>query len=285
MDDRNPFSGPLVEVDWLVRHHQEVVLADVRWSVADGPKRDEFEHDHIPGAIFVDLDRDLSDPPGDRGRHPLPPVPTFRQTLHRLGLAGRPVVCYDDASGAVAARLWWMLRTLDLPAAVLNGGVEAWPGPWESGPSRPPPAAEATPEADHGEDWPDHNVVTVDQVLSELQSGRILLDARSTDRFEGRPNPIDSPAGHIPGARSRPWTANIGDDGRLLSAVELRRQFGQHGVKDSSIWMASCGSGVTACHNLLAADVAGLPGGRLYDGSWSEWIRDPTRPVISEHSG
>jgi thiosulfate/3-mercaptopyruvate sulfurtransferase len=289
-DDISFFPAPIVSAEWLAEHRQEVAIADVRWSVATGPKFDDFESRRIADAVFVDLDVDLSDPSGDRGRHPLPTVASFRETLRRLELIDRPVVCYDDASGATAARLWWMLQALGLPAAVLDGGIDSWNGPWDRGPAAhntqpdsPAPDAEDEPTRNHpvgeSDPWPPDLVVPVDRVLPEIAAGTVAIDARSSERFAGEPNPLDQPAGHIPGGRNRPWTDNVGADGRLHPPDELKRQFAAHGLDDNTLWMASCGSGVTACHNLLAAAVAGLPPGRLYAGSWSEWIRDPARPI------
>ena len=285
MDHDSILPGPVVSGVWLRDHIDQVAVADVRWSVANGPNRDGFVSEHIPGAVFVDLDHDLSDRPGDRGRHPLPTAGAFEAVLNRLGIAGRPIVCYDDASGATAARMWWMLRAIGRPAAVLDGGIEAWPGTWESGPSKHHDTSLASDSGikanDLIDEWPASGLITADEVTDAINSGLVLLDARSRERFAGEPNPVDSPAGHIPGARSRPWTDNVGDDGRLLDADELRRQFDELGVDSATGWAASCGSGVTACHNLLAAAVAGLPTGRLYAGSWSEWSRDPERPVAT----
>ncbi len=285
MPIESPFSGPIVDAAWLVEHKDSVAVADVRWSIPDGPKYDDYLVQHIPGAVFVDLDVDLSDPPGSRGRHPLPPVSEFRTALSRLGLADQPVVCYDDRSGATAARMWWMLTALGLPAAVLDGGIDSWPGPWESGVAAKP---NASARSDHGTDgdleWPMEGHVFVNDVLSAVDQGLPLLDARSHERFLGTPNPIDPTPGHIPGASSRPWTDNVGPDGRLLPPDDLRASFAALGVDESTPWIASCGSGVTACHNILAATTAGLPRGILYSGSWSEWIQDPARPVATGDS-
>ena len=277
--ERDLLPGPLVSADWLLAHLGSVDIVDVRWSMADGPKRSDHETAHLPGAVFADLDADLSDPPGQRGRHPLPSPEAFAQARSRLGLTGRPVVAYDDQRGATAARLWWMLDAIGCPAAVLDGGVEAWPGPWESGPTPAPAMAEAVEVAPV--DWPDDRFIDAADVLAAIGAGAVLLDARASERFEGRPNPIDDPPGHIPGSRSRPWTDNVGDDGRLLPADRLRDELGGLGVSQGRELIASCGSGVTGCHDLLAARVAGFDGGRLYTGSWSEWSRGPDRPVAT----
>lgn len=277
------FGGPLVDGEWLLDHLADVDVADVRWSVLSGPGRNDYEAAHLPGAVFVDLDVDLSDPPGDRGRHPLPPVSAFVAALDRLGLGRRPVVCYDDSGGAIAARLWWMLSILGFEAAVLDGGIRHWDGPVGSGPASARPASghEAPLQPPSSSDnWPARSVVSVDQVLDRIAEGNVLLDARSAERFEGQPNPVDSRPGHVPGSLSRPWTANVGSDGLLLPPDQLRSQLADLGVNEQAAgWFASCGSGVTGCHNLLAAAVAGLPPGGLYVGSWSEWSLDPDRPI------
>ncbi len=273
--------GPLVDADWLADNLDAVELADVRWSIPTGPKVDDFGAGHLPGAVFIDLDSDLSDPPGNRGRHPLPPVERFRRLIGERGLGRRATVCYDDTSGATAARLWWMLDAIDHPVAVLDGGLAAWSGPIEPGDGAKPPPIDDPPVIGDPTivDWPVAKVVGVAEVLGRIAAGSPLLDARSAERFRGEPNPVDPVAGHVPGAGSRPWTDNIGPDGRFLPVEQLRAAFAALGLTVDGEWLASCGSGVTACHNLLAARIAGLAAGRLYAGSWSEWISEPTRPV------
>ncbi len=274
--------GPLVDANWLADHIDAVEIADVRWSIATGPKFDAFGEAHLPGAVFVDLDTDLSDPPGDRGRHPLPTVDRFRRNLGDLGLGRRPTICYDDSSGATASRMWWMLDAVGHPAAVLDVGLAAWTGPMERGTDTATdrPACDPTLIGDPTVvDWPLDRVVEVGEIVEGVEGGSTLLDARSADRFRGEPNAIDPVVGHIPGARSRPWTDNIEDSGAFRNPDILRRELTALGVERQPGWIASCGSGVTACHNLLAARIAGLRDGRLYAGSWSEWIGDPSRPV------
>ncbi|MDH3299640.1 MAG: sulfurtransferase [Acidimicrobiia bacterium] len=274
--------GPLVDADWLAANITSVEIADVRWSIPTGPKFDSFDEGHLPGAVFVDLDADLSDPPGPRGRHPLPPVDRFRRTISALGLGRRPTICYDDSSGATAARLWWMLDAIGHPVAVLDGGLATWTGPIEAGTGtffeRPTsdPATIGDPSVD---DWPRQRVIEVEEISEHVGGGSALLDARSAERFRGEPNPVDPVAGHIPGGRSRPWTDNIDEGGIFRTPDQLRRELTALGLDGRREWLASCGSGVTACHNLLAARIAGLGDGRLYAGSWSEWISDPSRPV------
>lgn len=274
--------GPLVDAAWLLANNDAVEIADVRWSIATGPKFEAFAEGHLPGAVFVDLDKDLSIPPGSQGRHPLPTVAQFRRSIGDLGLGRKPTVCYDDSSGATAARMWWMLDAIGHPAAVLDVGIAAWTGPIETGTrtmiGRPvlDPACIGDPAV---VEWPSARVVEAGEILKRIEDGATLLDARSAERFRGEPNPVDPVAGHIPGARSRPWTDNVDDSGAFRDPEGLRKEFVSLGAAGRPEWIASCGSGVTACHNLLAARIAGLSDGRLYAGSWSEWIGDPTRPV------
>ncbi len=264
--------GPLVTADWLQAHAGSVVLADVRWSIPTGPKRQDYEAGHIPGAVFVDLDADLSEEPGPRGRHPLPSPEDFATARARLGLV-EPVVAYDDTGGATASRLWWMLDSIGVPAAVLEGGTEAWSGEWESGIVHPTPAAVSTIP------WPDARYIDADALLGAIDAGAVALDARSAERFRGEENPIDARYGHVPGARSWPWETSLRADGTFLPAAVLRERFEAAGVQEPDDLVTSCGSGVTGCHVLLAARVAGIEGGRLYAGSWSEWGGDPNRPI------
>ncbi|MDH4280233.1 MAG: sulfurtransferase [Acidimicrobiia bacterium] len=274
--------GPLVDAEWLAGNVNAVDIADVRWSIPSGPKIEAFADGHLPESVFVDLDAVLSDPPGPRGRHPLPPLDVFRRNIADLGLGRRPVVCYDDTSGATAARMWWMLDAIGHPVAVLDGGIGAWTGPLERGdlahsePAVSDPTAIGDPTI---VDWPPGRMIEVGEVLARIRDGSVLLDARSAERFRGEPNPVDPVLGHIPGGRSRPWTDNISDDGVFRHADHLRRELTEFAVGDAGEWVASCGSGVTACHNLLAARIAGLGDGRLYAGSWSEWISNTSRPV------
>jgi thiosulfate/3-mercaptopyruvate sulfurtransferase len=240
-----------------------------------------YKQGHIPGARYADLNRDLSAPVNpSTGRHPLPDPATFAATLARLGVRnGVQVIAYDSAAGAFAARLWWMLRAWGHAAvAVLDGGYPAWTGaggptvageePAATGPVGPPPIAA----------WP---VVSTAEVAGLLRDPRrFLVDARAPERFSGSVEPIDPVAGHVPGAENHPFSMNLGSDGRFLPASDLRQRWESRlGGRDPQQLIAMCGSGVTACHNLLGLAVAGLPGAQLYAGSWSEWIRDPQRPV------
>jgi thiosulfate/3-mercaptopyruvate sulfurtransferase len=240
---------------------------------------------HVPDASFAHLDRDLSDPvTPSSGRHPLPRAERFAATLGRWGIdASVQVIAYDQGSGAIAARLWWLLRHHGhLRVAVLNGGFAAWQAaglPTTSEPGRP--------VARRFEGAPQREAVASAQEIvrglerGELERGDVLLvDARAADRFAGRNETLDPVAGHVPGARNHPFTRNLDADGRFLSAEELARRWHETlGGTSPARVVSMCGSGVTACHNLLALEIAGLTGARLYAGSWSEWIRDPARPV------
>ncbi|HYK24968.1 MAG TPA: sulfurtransferase [Steroidobacteraceae bacterium] len=235
---------------------------------------------HIPGASFAHLDRDLSEPVGPKtGRHPLPDPERLAQRLGRWGIdRSVQVVAYDQGSGAIAARLWWLLRFLGHErAAVLDGGFAAWQAA-----GLPVSSEEERPAVRHFEITPHPGLVaTADEVARGLERGEIVLvDARAADRFAGRNETLDPVAGHVPGARNHPFLRNLGVDGRFLPAQELGRLWREtlDGASPERV-IAMCGSGVTACHNLLAMERAGLSGARLYAGSWSEWCRDPTRPV------
>ena len=241
---------------------------------------------HIPGAVFASLDRDLAAPiTASTGRHPLPAPEVFAATLSAWGVGPTTqVVAYDADTGAYAARLWWMLRWVGHEqVAVLDGGYKAWiaaglPTSTEI-PHRTPTRFAA--RADHSK-WMDAAEVAAGVANDDWR----LLDARAPERFAGEVEPIDTAAGHVPGARNHPFATDLGSDGRFLPAPELRARLekSQDGVSDDHT-IVMCGSGVTACHLLLALEVAGKPGARLYAGSWSEWIRDAKRPVAKGKSG
>lgn len=279
---------PLIEPDALAGRLGEPgwVAVDCRFSLTDpdaGPAA--YAQAHITGARYADLDRDLSRRPAPHeGRHPLPDRAAFAARLGALGIGNdTAVVAYDEADGAIAARLHWLLRWVGHERAyVLNGGFAAWRAaglPVE--PGRPTFAAAAYTPGPAGA-----AVVKTD----ELASGRLafdgeaplLVDVRGAPRFRGEQEPIDPVAGHVPGAVNRPFTENVLPDGRFKPPHALRRELAALlGGRAPSELVAMCGSGVTACHLLLAMAVAGLDGGRLYAGSWSEWIRDPTRPIAT----
>jgi len=276
------FTTLLSAADLLARLQEATppLVLDAGFDLAD-PAAGERAHAaaHLPDSLYVHLDRDLSGPKsGANGRHPLPERRTFAATAGRLGIApATQVIALDRQGGVYAARLWWMLRWLGHEAvAVLDGGLRAWQaagGPTSSTVAAPLPAPP------YPERPPLVTLVDLDQVARRPPEVAVL-DARAGERFRGEVEPLDRVAGHIPGALNRPYAGNLGPDGRFkpaaVLAAEFRAALGQRGAAEV---IHSCGSGVTACHNLLAMEHAGLAGSRLYPGSWSEWSADPARPI------
>ncbi len=263
---------PVVDSAWLRAHGTGVVFADVRWYLDGRSGRAAYDAGHLPGAVFVDLDRWLAAPADPAaGRHPLPAPEVFAEGMSALGIGdGDTVVAYDDAGGVVAARLVWLLRVTGHDAALLDGGLVAWDGELEQAtPGRPP--AVFTPRP-----WPAQRLAGVEDALDPAA---VVLDARDPERYRGEREPVDPRAGHVPGAVNVPTRANLDAGGRFRPAGELRRLYAAAGVTGDSDVVAYCGSGVTACHDLLALELAGLPAGRLYAGSWSQYSADPGRPV------
>jgi thiosulfate/3-mercaptopyruvate sulfurtransferase len=278
----------LIEPAALAAH-----LADPDWAIVDcrfDLARPEWgalawAAGHIPNALYAHLDRDLSGPRSAlTGRHPLPEIAALSATFGRWGIDKEvQVVAYDQGAGAYAARLWWLLRWLGhRQVAVLDGGFAAWEGAGlaleTAATVRAPRRFTAAPAAGL--------VVTTAALAPAVAAGALtrgeltLVDARSADRFAGQNETLDPVAGHIPGARNHPFSGNLDAHGRFLSAPELRRCWADTlRERPAATLIAMCGSGVTACHNLLALEAAGLAGARLYAGSWSEWIRDPALPV------
>jgi thiosulfate/3-mercaptopyruvate sulfurtransferase len=243
---------------------------------------DSYKAGHLPGAQFAAIDTDLSDKklPADgkfRGRHPLPTREAFIEILRRWGIGPQTqVVAYDGQGGMYAARLWWMLRWVGhSKVAVLNGGIGAWQAAGGA-------VSTTKPSRARGSIAFGTSLVTsvdADEILANIDRGpRYVVDARSPDRFRGENETIDPVGGHIPGARNRFFKDNLQADGRFKSAEALRAEFAEIVPQPENAIM-QCGSGVTACHNLLALEIAGLPGAALYPGSWSEWCADPSRPV------
>lgn len=278
----------LISARELERHiaAPDFLIVDCRFDLAKPDSGEAaYRSAHIPGAIYAHLDRDLSGPiTATSGRHPLPDPDRFAQTLSAWGIApATQVVAYDADNSAFAARLWWLLRWVGHRAvAVLDGGFKAWTDaglPTSSEiPTRSPTRFEARP---------DHSMwLDADEVAQRLREGWRLLDARAPERFEGKLEPIDPVAGHVPGAINHPLGTNLTPDARFLPPDVLRARYAnsQAGVPDERT-IAMCGSGVTACHLLLAMEIAGKPGARLYAGSWSEWIKDPARPTATGTSG
>jgi thiosulfate/3-mercaptopyruvate sulfurtransferase len=273
---------PIVTAEWLAANLDEVVVGDVRWYLDGRSGRQEYERGHLPNAIFVDLETALTgEAGGTRGRHPLPTPEHFAAAMGALGIGdGTRVVAYDDTGGMTAARMVWMLRVLGERAAVLDGGIAAWTGPLVTDERAPNPRVFTV------RPWPADAIVDADAVGQlASRSDSAVLDARSHERYRGDTEPIDARAGHIPGARNAPWAANLDPStGRFLSPEQLRERFAAIGVDGDTEVVASCGSGVSACHDLIALELAGLGGplgGRLFVASWSGWAADGSRPVAT----
>jgi thiosulfate/3-mercaptopyruvate sulfurtransferase len=255
-----------------------LVVLDVRWRLGGPPPAEMYASGHLPGAIGVDLDRDLAAPVGDgsRGRHPLPDPETLQDALRRWGIDDdSTVVAYDEADGSSAARAWWLLRWAGFAdVRVLDGGIAAWTA------ARLPLTTEvSSPRTGSVVVRPGGMpVLDADAAAALAGGGGVLLDARAEARYRGEVEPIDPVAGHIPGALSAPATGNVGGSGRFLSPERLRERFASLGVGSDGPVGAYCGSGVTAAQEVLALHLAGIPAA-LYAGSWSEWVADRTRPV------
>ena len=261
----------------------DVVVLDCRHDLMDLEKGSRaYAEGHIPGAHFLHLDEDLSGKKtGANGRHPLPDIAAFAIKMGAIGIdSNKRVIAYDDAGGPYAARLWWLLRWLGHDnVAVLDGGINKWLAegrPTDRNlPTARPATFVATPK----------NAMTVDAdflMANIKQSTSVVVDARAPERYRGETEPIDPVAGHIPGALNRLFKNNLNADGTFKTAATLKQEFSEllSGKPPSQV-INQCGSGVTACHNLLALEIAGLSGSKLYPGSWSEWCADPARPVAT----
>ena len=272
-------QSPLIDVAELAERIAEVTVLDVRYRMGGPHGAREYAAGHVPGAAYVDLDTDLAGPPregGEGGRHPLPTPATFETSMRAVGVrADRPVVVYDDWSGRAAARAWWLLRDAGhRDVRVLDGGWTSWcaaGGAVET---------TATAERPGGGDLVVRPgampVVHAEDVLDV----DVLLDARAPERYRGEVEPVDPVAGHVPGAANVPTEDNLDASGRFLSAARLREVYAAQGATAGREVAAYCGSGVTACHDLLALQVAGV-GAALYPGSWSDWVSEPGRPVAT----
>ena len=267
-------AAHLADPDWCV--------LDCRFSLQDpAAGAADYAQGHIPGAAYVSLDADLSGPrTASSGRHPLPDPALLAQRLGALGIGEQTqVVAYDASAGLFAARAWWLLRALGhTQVAVLDGGLQAWRAGGGA------LATESAPRPARLFRWHGQPLggLTAADVAGGLVGDRLrLIDVRAAERFEGRSEPLDPVAGHVPGAINLPHTLALDADGRFRSAQALRELFAAQAAAAPGAIVCMCGSGVTACHTLLALEVAGLPGARLYAGSWSEWCRDPTRPIAT----
>ncbi|MBM3799450.1 MAG: sulfurtransferase [Actinobacteria bacterium] len=283
--------GPVIsfaEFDRLRNLGARIVVADVRWYLDGRDGRAAFEAGHVPGAVFVDIDHHLAGhrEPTD-GRHPLPTPDDFARSMSEVGIGNDTwVVAYDDTGGMTAGRLVVMLRMLGCAASLLDGGYGAWlaahPDDVEKGPTRVDSTARFTPVS-----WPNDRLASIDKVRSAAHSRSVLIDARSAERFRGDSNPVDTRFGHIPGAYNAPWS-DVLDGGRLRSIPELRRHYSALCVDDADEVIAYCGSGVSACLNVLAMEHAGFAPPKLFVASWSGWSADPnndaeTGPVTPDH--
>jgi len=282
MERRDGQPGPLTDVCALARAlagPAPPVLLDVRWRLGGPPGIDSYRAGHLPRSVFVDLDTDLAAEPGPAGRHPLPSASGFQAAMRRAGVSeGSTVVVYDEADATAAARAWWLLRYFGhRDCQVLDGGIRAWVaagGQVATGDGSPPGGGNFTAR-------PGHMPVLDAETAASLARRGALLDARARERYRGEREPIDPVAGHIPGSLSAPTTANIGPDGRFLPAAGLRARFATLGAAaGAGLVGAYCGSGVTAAHEVLALELAGIPAS-LYVGSWSNWVADSARPVAT----
>ena len=263
-------SRPIVSCAWLAGRLDDpgIRVADTRWYLEEpGGGRRRYEEGHIPGAVFLDLDHDLAAPTGP-GRHPLPKRAAFGATLGGCGIGNRHhVVVYDQGSGAIAARLWWMLRSVGHHrVSVVDGGYHEWAASGGPTTTATPHLPDTTFEAGCG------CTSTVDRHSLRSRLGSVqVIDARPPERYRGEVETIDAAAGHIPTSISAPTGGNLGPDGTFKPPEELAAHFADLGIDPAEPIVSSCGSGVTACHNILALHLAGFPEAILYPGSWSDW--------------
>ncbi|GLX40483.1 sulfurtransferase [Streptomyces roseochromogenus] len=253
------------------------VLLDIRWQLGGPDQRPAYEAGHLPGAVYVDLDRELAGPPGSGGRHPLPDPEAFGAVMRRAGVrSDAPVVVYDGGQGWAAARAWWLLGWTGHPdVRVLDGGLAAWTAAGGAVTADTPTPVEGDFKPNPGA----RGLLDADAAASLARTG-LLLDARAGERYRGEVEPIDPVGGHIPGAVSAPTTENVGPDGLFLPAGTLRARFARLGATGDTEVGVYCGSGVSGAHEVLALEVAGIGSG-LYAGSWSHWSSDPARPVAT----
>ncbi len=265
-------ASPLISTEELHERLGEVTLLDVRWRLGGPAGSDEYAAGHLPGAVFVDLEADLADPPGAGGRHPLPSPGRFEEAMARAGVsASRPVVVYDDNAGQAAARCWWLLRHHGHPdVRLLDGGLAAWR-------ALGGPETTEVPHPALGDFAGGPGVMPV-VTARDVPDVDVLVDVRVGERYRGDSEPIDPVAGRIPGAVNVPVARTLDNPGHFRDPHELRDVFTRAGLAGDQSVAAYCGSGVNACHSVLTMEVAGFEAA-LYPGSFSGWITDPDRPV------
>lgn len=263
---------PFVDWDWCTRNPGRVVLADTRWYLDGSSGKAAYDAGHIPDAVFIDMDLWLSGAASQAaGRNPLPDPEVFARGMRETGINNSTtVIAYDDAGGVIAARLVWMLRSIGHNAAILNGGIGSFTGELET------TARERLTGGFTAKEWPTTLLADIEEASSHQFT---VMDARNRDRFNGDQDPVDPRPGHIPGAVNVPCRENLDSSGRLLPAEQLRRNFGRAGIVSAANTIAYCGSGVTACHNLLVLESLGAGQGRLFVGGWSQYGCDGGRPV------
>jgi thiosulfate/3-mercaptopyruvate sulfurtransferase len=269
--------GPLVDAAWLAthRHDSDVRVIDLRWYLSGKNAADEYAKGHVPGAVRIDLEHDITARKGP-GRHPIPGGGQLERAMRRAGVSQTTkVVVYDDAGGSIAARLWFLLHLFGHSrVAVLDGGLAGWTAAGGELSTEVP----EYPEGDFTAAPPDSDAVVDKDAVHERDAAVVLIDARAAERYRGESEPIDARPGHIPGAVNAPWAGNL-DAGRFMSPEKLRERFAALGVNNGSEAIVYCGSGVTACHDMLAMELAGFARPKLYEGSWSDWARDESLPA------
>lgn len=275
---------PILSLSRAIADFPQAIFCDVRYALDGSDGFQAFLKGHIPGARYVSMDRVLAANPGPIvGRHPLPSPESFAESLGQLGISQNDVViAYDSVGGRFAGRLVWMLRILGQSAALLDGGLQAWSDLFPNKPlSNSPASWQSCTTAVRL--WPEDALASADEVAAALGQGKLVVDARAPERFRGEVEPLDPKAGHIPGAKNLFLGGNYQDGGNYFKSLnELQQRFSQAGFDHETI--CYCGSGVTACNNVLAAEAAGLPRPRIYVGSWSGWCSDDARAVATGDS-
>ena len=272
MSNSHPNLQPFVDWSWCAGNAGRFVVVDTRWYLDGSSGRDAYDAGHIPDAVFVDLDQWLSRPASKgAGRNPLPDPEVFARGMREAGISDSDtVIAYDDAGGVIAARLVWMLRSTGHGAAILDGGIASYPGELAT-------EAPQRPEGDFSvQAWPRNLLADISEASSD---GYTVVDARNRDRFDGVQDPVDPRPGHIPGAVNVPCRENLDSSGHLKPEVQLRGNFARAGIVSAENTITYCGSGVTACHNLLVLEHLGAGRGRLFVGGWSQYGHATDRPV------